>query len=99
MLSGERANRENDRREGYIKQPRPVHQHAGRRIHAILGDVEPALSTDPVADLLEAHMVVGIGEDEPGNRRMSRRAGNEDAKRCSPQHREPEATRCGRLGV
>ena len=50
-----------------VDQTRPVHVTAIRRIHAILRNVPPALPGHPVADLNEAHLVIGTADFPSGN--------------------------------
>ena len=46
-------------RERQVDQPRPVHCHPVRRVQPVLHGIEPALAGEQVADLDEAHGVVG----------------------------------------
>ena len=53
--------------ERQVDQPRPVDVGAVRPVHLVLAQVEPVLPGEQRAHLADAHIVVGVGEDEAGD--------------------------------
>ena len=75
-------------RQRRIDQPRPVHQRALGRAHAVLKQVEPALPGEQVAHLHQPHHVVGIGK---APRRQMRRGDAKHRADRQPDQRNREA--------
>ena len=78
-----------------IGEPRPVHRHSACA-EAMLREVTERLSAEPVADLLQPHQVVGIGQAQRRQVRpvaprpyRSQHAG----KRQRDQHVDPDRSR------
>ena len=65
----ERPQQQDQRRDGKIDDPRPVDVEARRRIEPIVAQIIPALPVEQGTHLHQAHIVVGIAQRQPVDRR------------------------------
>ena len=89
--AGDRGDGKHDRGDRRIDKPRPVHDEAAVRAHAVLVEVEPALAADQVADLHQAEQAVIVAVPEASSVGKPPTAWN--ARRNSAP-RAPAARRC-----
>ena len=91
-ISGGALRRHDDQRDRQIDQPRPVHDETALGSHAVLMQVEPALSAKQVADLdhpqeavIVAPRVVEAGESAPPVKRHEAACKQERKRKIAPQ--------------
>ena len=75
--AGDRRDGKHDRGDRRIDQPRPVHDEAAFRPHAVLMQVEPALAADQVANLDQAQQAVIVAAGGVERRKAARRRGRQ----------------------
>ena len=85
LRAGDCREKQNDRGDRGVDQPRPVHQKPTAGTHAVLMQVEPALPGDQVAYLDQAQQAVIVG----GSGEVLEAAGGGyscDDQRCGKRH-------------
>ncbi|MBB4087169.1 hypothetical protein SAMN05216557_10574 [Sphingomonas carotinifaciens] len=95
--AGQWRNEQDDRRRPQIGKARPVHRHTVEP-QPVLRQIGEALSAQPVADLDEAHQVVGIGQPHRRQRgRVAQRpCRGQDGRQQYRQQRVPSPSRTQR---
>ena len=100
QAAGHGRSRKNDGRDRRVDQSRPVHDEAVGRTHAVLGEIEPALAADQVADLDETQHAVIVGSGgkrrKPGSR-LQRQKG-QSGEQCCTCVADPAGQFVGRRG-